>query len=113
MTTPDFISVLLADDNQLDYTAFRVDRVLSALKALGSPRYQELVKTWETELVKAEREGKEFTWEDALGEEDTVPPEFGAQEAGQFEEQESQCLAVAKLEHIVRETPSETLYKEP
>ena len=55
--------------NEHDYTAFRVDRVLSALKALGSPRYQELVKAWETELVKAEREGKEFTWEDAIGEE--------------------------------------------
>jgi hypothetical protein len=47
--------------NEHDYTVFRVDRVLSALNALGSPRYQELVKAWETELVKAEREGKEFT----------------------------------------------------
>lgn len=55
--------------NEHDYTVFRVDRALSALKALGSPRYQELVKTWKTELVKAEREGKEFTWEDAIGEE--------------------------------------------
>jgi hypothetical protein len=55
--------------NEHDYTAFRVDRVLSALNALGSPRYQELVKAWETELVKAERKGKEFTWEDAIGEE--------------------------------------------
>lgn len=55
--------------NEHDYTVFRVDRALSALKALGSPRYQELVKTWETELMKAEREGKEFTWEDAIGEE--------------------------------------------
>jgi hypothetical protein len=55
--------------NERDYTEFRVDRVLSALKALGSPRYQELVKAWETELVKAERGGKEFTWEDAIGEE--------------------------------------------
>ena len=54
--------------NEHDYTAFRVDRVLSALKALSSPRYQELVKAWETELVKAEREGKEFTWEDAIRE---------------------------------------------
>ena len=26
------------------------DRVVSVLKALGSPRYQELVKDWETEL---------------------------------------------------------------
>ena len=52
-----------------DYTVFRVDRALSALKALGSPRYQELVKAWETELVKAERKGKEFTWEDTSGEE--------------------------------------------
>jgi hypothetical protein len=55
--------------NEHDYTAFRVDRALSALNALGSPRHQELVKAWETELVKAEREGKEFTWEDAIGEE--------------------------------------------
>ena len=55
--------------NEHDYTLFRVDRALSALKALGSPRYQELVKAWETELVKAEREGKEFTREDAIGEE--------------------------------------------
>lgn len=55
--------------NEHDYTVFRVDRALSVLKALGSPRYQELVKAWETELVKAEREGKEFTWEDALGKE--------------------------------------------
>jgi hypothetical protein len=55
--------------NEHDYTVFRVDRALSALKALDSPRYQELVKAWETELVKAEREGKEFTWEDAIGEE--------------------------------------------
>jgi hypothetical protein len=54
--------------NEHDYTAFRVDRALSALKALGSPRYQELVTAWKTELVKAEREGKEFTWEDAVGE---------------------------------------------
>jgi len=50
-----------------DYTVFRVDRALSALTALGSPRYQELVKAWETELVKAEREG--LNWEDAIGEE--------------------------------------------
>jgi hypothetical protein len=55
--------------NEHDYTVFRVDRALSALKVLGSPRYQELVKAWETEIVKAEREGKEFTWEDAIGEE--------------------------------------------
>ena len=55
--------------NEHDYTVFRVDRALSALKALGSPRYQELVKAWETEFVKAEREGKEFNWEDAIGEE--------------------------------------------
>ena len=53
--------------NEHDYTVFRVDRALSALKVLGSPCYQELVKAWETELVKAEREGKEFTWEDAIG----------------------------------------------
>ena len=55
--------------NEHDYTVFRVDRALDALRALGSPRYQEFVKAWETELVKAEREGKEFTWEDAIGEE--------------------------------------------
>jgi hypothetical protein len=55
--------------NEHDYTVFRVDRALSALKVLGSPRYQELVKAWETEIVKADREGKEFTWEDAIGEE--------------------------------------------
>ena len=55
--------------NEHDYTVFRADRALLALKALGSPRYQELVKAWETEHVKAEREGKEFTWEDAFGEE--------------------------------------------
>jgi hypothetical protein len=55
--------------NERDYTESRVDRALSALKALGSPRYQELVKAWETELLKAELEGKEFTWEDAIGEE--------------------------------------------
>lgn len=51
-----------------NYTVFRVDRALSALKALGSPRYQELVKAWETEVVKAEQDGKEFTWEDAVRE---------------------------------------------
>ena len=28
--------------NEYDYTVFRVDRVLSALNALASPRYQEL-----------------------------------------------------------------------
>ena len=36
---------------------------------VSSPRYQELAKAWETERVKAKREGKEFTWEDAIGEE--------------------------------------------
>jgi hypothetical protein len=55
--------------NEHDYTAFRVDRALSALKALGSPRYQELVKAWESELVRAEQEGKDFTWKNAVGEE--------------------------------------------
>ena len=51
--------------NERDYTMFRVDRALSALKSLGSPSYQELVKVWETELEKAEREGKEFGWEES------------------------------------------------
>jgi hypothetical protein len=79
--------------NEHDYTVFRVDRVLSALNALGSPRYQKLVKSWETEIVRAEREGKEFTWEDAIGEEHVTPAEartlaktFGAQDAAKAEE---------------------------
>jgi|HubBroStandDraft_6_1064221.scaffolds.fasta_scaffold47582_2 hypothetical protein len=59
--------------NECDYTEFRVDRALSALKMLGSPRYQELVKVWETEMAKAERDGKEFNWEDALYSEESGP----------------------------------------
>jgi hypothetical protein len=79
--------------NEHDYTVFRVDRALSALKVMGSPHYQELVKAWETEIVKAEREGKDFTWEDAVRDDRIMPAEarvlaetFGAQDAGSNEE---------------------------
>jgi len=87
------IQVSRRELNERDYTAFRVDRALSALKAQGSPRYQELVNAWETELVMAEREGKEFNWENAVGdghvtlaEAKVLAETFGVQDANSNEE---------------------------